>query len=64
MSELSHLKQLCSAMIVGKNSSLGHATEWIFNPQVHIDSHGDLVRQTRVTFFGSKDLATHLLTVN
>ena len=85
MSELSHLKQLCSyvnqvfpggalfliasdnefkrlfmeltkevlqgdecrkataAMIVGKNSSLGHATEWIFNPQVHIDSHGDLV---------------------
>ena len=85
MSELSHLKQLCSYMnqvfpggalfliasdnefkrlfmeltssvlqndgcrkataarIVGRNSSPPHASEWVFNPQVHIDTHGNLV---------------------
>ena len=56
-------RKATAAMTVGKNSIFGHASEWIFNPRVHIDSHGDLVSVDQ-SYFGSKDLATHLLTVN
>lgn len=36
-------KQLQRGLLEGTAYSPPHASEWVFNPQVHIDTHGNLV---------------------
>ena len=43
-------RKATAAQVVGKNSSPAHASEWVFNPQVHIDTHGNLVSLDQSSF--------------
>ena len=44
------LQSNCSMTCYWKNSSPAHTSEWVFDPQVHIDTHSDLVSLDQNSF--------------
>ena len=48
--QIGECRKATAARIVGKNSSPAHASEWIFNTQVHMDTHGDLISLDQSSF--------------